>query len=173
WTPPKGGADPGTSVMPSIEKFPVASRAGDSTAGAGPSGSEPSGQPAGMSTTSRRNRSTAAGSGVTIFTWLRRSMSVGRVVDRAGTLDADREAEAADGGVGGRPQAVHLVGRDVDEIPGDGVTLLAADGHAPRPRHHEVELVRRVRVGEPLAADPHLELVRQLEVPAVGEVLHL
>src|SRR4051812_28123384 len=99
--------------------------------------------------------------------------SVGRVVDRSRVLATDGEAEAVNRLVAGRAQAVHLVRRDVDQVTGRDVARFAADRHDALAGHHEVELVRRVRVREHLAAHRHLELVCELEIAAVGEIEHL
>ena len=68
--PPNDVDVPRNSPTVSIEKFPSAARCRRAhLAPAACRRGSPRGHPSGMSTTSRRNRSTAAGSGVTILTW--------------------------------------------------------------------------------------------------------
>src|SRR5882757_4099514 len=98
---------------------------------------------------------------------------VGLVVHDGGALDADGKAEAVDGAAAHGAQAVHLVGRDVDEVARSHRPFLVVDGHDTAPRHDEIPLVRRVTVGEHGATRRHLELVDQLHEPAVGQFLYL
>src|SRR2546425_10949336 len=75
--PPAVDGAPLNSWTLSAGKLPLASRAGESTAvGAADPSSGAICQPAGISSTSRRKRSTASGSGVTILTWVMRSIGV-------------------------------------------------------------------------------------------------
>ena len=70
-------------------------------------------------------------------------------------------------------QAVHHVGWDVDQIALLDLALLLADGHEPAAVEHVIELVGRMRVGIDVPSAGDLELVHQLEEPAVGQLLHL
>src|SRR5262249_31577484 len=100
--------------------------------------------------------------------------SVLAVVDRARVLHTHGEAEAVDRRVFAHgTQAVHHVGRDVDEVALLDLALFAVDHHDAAPRGHVIELVRRVRVRIDEAAARDLELAHQLEEPAVGDLLHL
>src|SRR5262249_20141074 len=99
--------------------------------------------------------------------------SVRRVVDWARALDTDGETEAVDGTAADRTQAVHVVGRDVDEVARTHVAILVANCHDTSPGHHEVPLVRRVSVREDCPAGCHLELIDQLHEAAVGDLLQL
>src|SRR5580704_3856129 len=82
---------------------------------------------------------------------------------------SDGEAEAADRRVrAGSYQAVHLVRRDIHEVPLGDVPLLAVDDHQALAVQHIVELVGRVGMRVDGAAAKDLELVDQLEGTALG-----
>src|SRR3954447_7966514 len=73
------------------------------------------------------------------------SSLVRRVVDGCRAADSNREAKAADGCVVWfGTQAVHEVGRDVDQVTRTDVTVFTVDGHQAASGLYEVELVCRV-----------------------------
>src|SRR5205807_996136 len=84
--------------------------------------------------------------------------SVRCVVDGSRVPDTDRETEATNWCVGGWPQAVDVVRRNVDQVARHNVALFPRDRHDTLPGHDEVKLVGGMRVRVHLPAYRDLEL---------------